>query len=107
MRGALEVRLVFARGSLGLADLVVGHRPLLERVVARSRLPGRELAQQRQLDVAVAAWKRGQRGWKTQAGGGAIGDGTSPVSTIRSRPPVDARGTAESSAAVYGCFGCS
>ena len=41
------------------------------------------------------------------AGGGSTGDGTSPPSTIRSRPPVDARGTAESSAAVYGCLGCS
>ena len=31
------------------------------------------------------AWNRGQRGWKTQAAGGATGEGTSPPSTIRVR----------------------
>jgi hypothetical protein len=51
---ALEVRPVGTFRAFGLPDLVVGHRPLLERVVARRRLAGRELAQLRRLDVAVA-----------------------------------------------------
>jgi hypothetical protein len=51
---ALEVRPVGTLRAFGLPDLVVGHRPLLERVVARRRLAGRELAQLRRLDVAVA-----------------------------------------------------
>ena len=44
-----------ALGAFGLADLVVGHRPLLERVVAGGGLARAELAQLGRLDVAVAA----------------------------------------------------
>ena len=50
----------------------------------------------------------GQRGWKTQPGGGWSGLGTSPPSTMRSRRASTAGsgiGTAESSAFVYGCCG--
>src|SRR5438445_705765 len=43
----------------------------------------------------------GQRGWNGQPGGGAAGDGTSPVSTMRSRCAFGSgTGTADSSAAV-------
>ena len=49
-----------------------------------------------------------QRVWKRQAGGGLIGLGTSPWSRIRSRcvrREVSGTGTADISAAVYGCIG--
>ena len=50
----------------------------------------------------------GQRGWNAQPDGGATGEGTSPLSTMRARrrtPLASTRGTADSSAAVYGWRG--
>ena len=54
VRRALEVRPVDTFRTLGLADLVVRHRPLLQRVVACRGLGGGELAELGRLDVAVA-----------------------------------------------------
>lgn len=50
----------------------------------------------------------GQRGWNAHPGGGAIGLGGSPSSTIRSRAASTSgsgTGTADSSVRVYGCAG--
>ena len=58
-----------------------------------------------QMSIAI-----GQRVWKLQPGGGAIGLGTSPVRIRRSRRRSNAGsgiGTAEISAWVYGCSGFS
>jgi len=53
------MRAVVALGAFGLADLVVGHRPALERVVTGRVVVGLELAQVRLVDVAVplVEWK--------------------------------------------------
>src|SRR5579872_4929679 len=60
--------------------------------------------------VAQISWAFQQRVRKRQPEGGLIGEGTSPVSRIRSRAAASLRvgsgiGTAESSALVYGCSG--
>ena len=79
----------------------------------RSRAAGRSVRQFSGHLVARSPVTRrafGQRGWNGQPGGGSTGDGTSPVRTIAARRAAAASrpfGTADRSAAVYGCCGCS
>src|SRR3989304_9315012 len=74
-----------------------------------ARCPGR-ISRRSGTPWLHCAMAMGQRGWKTQPGGGLSGLGTSPPRIVRSRVSSTAgsgMGTAESSALVYGCSGFS
>src|SRR5579884_2172200 len=57
--GRRRLRLVGRAGAEGPRELLAAHRPALERVVAGGQVVARERAQQRRLDVAVAALEAG------------------------------------------------
>ena len=97
------VRQHAARGARADDDVIVGlglaHHVTAQQATARPRFLSTG-----GFSVRHRSKASGQRGWNGQPGGGAMGDGGSPASRMRSRFAVgSATGVADKSARVYGC----